>query len=279
MDERYISLGDTIQRRRQVMGMSQDELSDKAGLAYSTLAKIERGVVKNPSVFTIVSLAKALGCTVEELLKLEPATSSTADTVGSDTFLFCDLNGVSVRFFHRAFASIAEENGLTVDKVETAFWHYNDAANRGEMSLDTFNSVMAEQLGIKHFDWHESYLSNIEPIAEMHKCLEEITKVYRVGILSNTHNGLIDKLLKMGVLPDIDYACIVDSSEVHAIKPEQRMYEIAQEMSGASGEQILFVDDSRANLIAAERLGWRVLWFDDYRPGDSVKRLKQALQM
>ena len=57
------------------------------------------------------------------------------------------------------------------------------------------------------------------------------------------------------------------------------MYEIAEEMAGASGEEILFVDDSRANLIAAERMGWRVMWFDYYRPADSVKKLKEALSM
>lgn len=277
MNSKHKSLGDSIQERREACGLTQDELSDRAGLAYSTLAKIERGVVKNPSVFTIAALANALSCSIEELLKIETAKQTNIGR--GDTFLFCDLNGVLVRFFHKAFVSIAERNELTVDKVETAFWHYNDAANRGEMTLEQFNTVMAEHLGIKEFDWHTSYLASIEPITAMHRCLEEIVKIHRVGILSNIHSGLITKLRERKLLPDIDYACIVDSSEVHAIKPEQKMYEIAQEMAGAKGDQILFVDDSRANLIAAERLGWRVMWFDDYRPEDSVKRLKEALSM
>ena len=274
---KHISLGESIQQRREECGLTQDELSDRAGLAYSTLAKIERGAVKNPSVFTVASLATALGCSVEELLKIERA--SVLQTGPKDTFLFCDLNGVLVRFFQRAFVQIAEENNLTVDTVETTFWHYNDSANRGEMTLDTFNKVMAEQLRIDSFDWHKSYLSTVEGIEEMHECVREVAKIHRVGILSNTHEGLIEKLMKKGMVPDIDYACIVDSSQVGAIKPEQRMYEIAEEMAGASGEEILFVDDSRANLIAAERMGWRVMWFDYYRPADSVKKLKEALSM
>ena len=274
----YRALGDAIQTRREACVLTQDELSDRAGLSYSTLAKIERGVVKNPSVFTIASIASVLGTTVEELLKIERAPAQGRGS-SQDTFLFVDLNGVIVRFFHKAFVQVAGENELTVDKVETAFWHYNDAANRGEMTLETFNKVMAEHLGIKKFDWHESYLTNIEPITEMHDFLREVVKITRVGILSNIHEGLIEKMIKQGLIPDIDYTCIVDSSQVHAIKPEQRMYEIAQEMAGAVGEEILFVDDSRANLIAAERLGWRVMWFDDYRPADSVKRLKEALEL
>jgi len=30
-------------------------------------------------------------------------------------------------------------------------------------------------------------------------------------------------------------------------------------------------------VMAAQKLGWKVLWFDDYRPEDSVKRIKSAL--
>ncbi len=276
MTHNFAALGASIQSRREQAGLTQDELSDRAGLAYSTLAKIERGVVKNPSVFTIASIARVLGCRVEDLLVIQPL--DTHVPARGETFLFCDLNGVLVLFFYRALVQVAEENSRTLDKVETAFWHYNDSANRGEMSLDKFNKVMAEHLGIPVFDWHTNYLASVEPIEEMHKCLEEIIKTTRVGILSNIHEGLIKKMIKLQLIPDLDYACIVDSSEVHAIKPELKMYEIAQDMAGARGEEILFVDDSRANLIAAERLGWRVLWFDDYRPADSVKRLKEALR-
>jgi FMN phosphatase YigB (HAD superfamily) len=41
----------------------------------------------------------------------------------------------------------------------------------------------------------------------------------------------------------------------------------------------LLVDDSRANLMAAERMGWHVLWFDDYEPQESVPRIKEALEI
>lgn len=279
MHDKYRVLGETIQDRREQVGLTQDELSDRAGLSYSTLSKIERGVVKNPSVFTISSIATALGCSIDEILKAGKPQSLNSNKGPSDTFVFSDLNGVMVRFFQKAFVEIAHQCAITPEKVETAFWHYNDAANRGEMSPEKFNRVMAEHLGIATFDWHGSYLNNVEPIPAMQDCLVDVAKTNRVGILSNIHHGLIDKMLEKGLIPDIDYACIVDSSEVGAIKPEQRIYEIAQEMAGTMGEDVFFIDDSRTNLIAAQRLGWRVMWFDDYRPEDSVTRLKQALEL
>jgi HAD superfamily hydrolase (TIGR01509 family) len=72
---------------------------------------------------------------------------------------------------------------------------------------------------------------------------------------------------------------VIDSSEVAAIKPESKIYEIAQERAGVSDpKEILLIDDSRVNLMAAERLGWHVLWFDDSRPEEAVERVRETLE-
>lgn len=275
----HITLGQTIQDLRQQSGLTQDGLSDRAGLAYSTLAKIERGAIKNPSVFTIASIARVLEVSVEDLV----GNQSSVPVLDSDPnqgiqFVYCDINGVLVRFFQRAFVTLSRQTSLNLDKIETTFWHYNDAANRGEMSLDEFNTAMCQHLGIKDFDWYSLYLDSVEPIFEMHECLKTIIADCKVGLLSNISAGLIDGLREKGLIPDLNYATIVDSSEVGAIKPENEMYTIAEKQAGYSGSQILFIDDSRTNIMAAERRGWRVLWFDDYRPDESVKRVQEALK-
>jgi len=50
-------------------GLTQDDLAKKANIKYSTLTKIEGGVVTKPSVQTIQKIAKSLGVPMEELLK------------------------------------------------------------------------------------------------------------------------------------------------------------------------------------------------------------------
>ena len=85
-------------------------------------------------------------------------------------------------------------------------------------------------------------------------------------------------MIKRGLLPDIPYDAIVDSSQVKAIKPEVEIYEVGARMAGVEPQQILFVDDGRMNIMAAEKLGWHVLWFDDYRPEESQARVRQALE-
>lgn len=61
----------SIKRFRLKENMSQKQLSIMADVPQSVIADIETGVSKNPTVGTVMKLAKALGCTVEELLQEE----------------------------------------------------------------------------------------------------------------------------------------------------------------------------------------------------------------
>lgn len=63
------TIGKNIKRLSAKQGLIQDGLVRKAELKYSTLAKIEGGFVQKPSVQVIAKIAKALGVSVEDLLK------------------------------------------------------------------------------------------------------------------------------------------------------------------------------------------------------------------
>jgi FMN phosphatase YigB (HAD superfamily)/DNA-binding XRE family transcriptional regulator len=280
MDEK--GLGKRLQEARQAAGMTQQELCHHAGLSYSTLAKIERGAIKAPSIFTIQSIAHALNITLSDLMgSVAPIKSLETPQKRSKSgirFVYFDINGCLVRFFHRAFTRLAEETGVPSDLIETTFWHYNDAVCRGEMPLEDFNSEFASRIGVPELDWRRYYMDAIDPIPEMQEMARWAADNYHVGLLSNIMPGFIEDMLKNGLLPHISYTAIIDSSAVGAIKPEQRIYEIAQEKALVKPEEILLVDDSRSNLMAAEKMGWHVLWFDDYRPEESVLRIRTALE-
>ena len=50
------------------MGLSQEDFAQKSGVKYTTLTKIETGVIKKPSVVLVAKIAKALGVSIEDLL-------------------------------------------------------------------------------------------------------------------------------------------------------------------------------------------------------------------
>jgi len=62
-------ISENIKKLRNKLGLMQDDLAKKADIKYTTLMKVESGTVNKPSVQTMAKIAKALGVSIEELLK------------------------------------------------------------------------------------------------------------------------------------------------------------------------------------------------------------------
>lgn len=280
MDEQ--GLGKRLQEARQAAGLTQQQLCHQANLSFSTLTKIERGAIKSPSIFTIQAIAGALGVGLDELVGVPSGAGLPGrklhKTKSGAGFIYFDVNGCLIHFYQRAFAKLAAATGARSDVVESAFWHYNDDVCRGTLSLSDFNAKLAERLGVDSVNWQEYYMDTVEPITQMQELLEWAAQRYKVGLLTNTMPGFLGVMRRNKQLPNLPYDAVIDSSEVAAIKPEIQMYEIAAERAGCPPEEILLIDDSRANLMAAERLGWHVLWFDDSRPEESAERAREVLE-
>jgi HAD superfamily hydrolase (TIGR01509 family) len=260
MDEK--GLGKRLQKARQNAGLTQQQLCQQANLSFSTLTKIERGAIKSPSIFTIQSISSALGVGLDELVgNASPSRPARKlkKTKSGVSFIYFDVNGCLVTFYQRAFSQLAMETGATPDVVETTFWHLNDEVCRGIITLEDFNARMAERIGVQEL-------------------LEWASQHYKVGLLTNIMPGFLSVMRREGIIPNLDYDSIIDSSEVAAIKPESTIFEVAQERAGVPVDEILLIDDSRVNLMAAGRMDWHVLWFDDSRPDESVERVRTALE-
>ena len=275
-----ISLGKRLAEARRSAGITQQELCQKAGLSYSTLAKIERGAIKSPSIFTIQQIANVLQTSLDNLVGQTPSSPALAKKISKSgvSFVYFDVNGCLVRFFHRAFTKLAEDTGASPDVIESTFWHYNDTVCRGEMSMEEFNQAFAQKLGLDSLEWQNYYLEAVTPIKEMHELARWAVGQYRIGLLTNLMPGILEMLKQRQLIPDLPYTSIIDSSAVGAIKPEEKIYEIAEQKAGVPATELLLVDDSRANLMPAQHRGWHVLWFDDFSPDESAKRVQKVLE-
>jgi transcriptional regulator with XRE-family HTH domain len=61
-------LGKNIKRIRQTRNLTQDKLARLADIPYTTITKIETGVIKQPSVQAVAKIAKALDVSVDKLI-------------------------------------------------------------------------------------------------------------------------------------------------------------------------------------------------------------------
>lgn len=276
MDEK--GLGRQLQEARRASGLTQQELCQKAGLSYSTLAKIERGAIKSPSIFTIQNIATALGIGMDVLLghtvQAAPAKKVTKSGV---RFIYFDLNGLLVYFPQPAIARLSEESGVPIDIIEAICWEYDDAVCVGDKTLEEFNAALSERLAMP-VDWKEYYLDAVEPVPGAAELVAWTTENYHTGLLTNTMPGFVDAMKERALIPDVAYDAIIDSSQVRARKPESLIYEVAEAQAGFPAPEILLIDDTRANLIAAKQHGWHTIWFDYHRPEESVAAIRRALE-
>jgi len=62
-------IGDNVKKFRKKKGLTQDNLTRKADIPYTTLTKLKSNVVKKSSVQTVAKIAKALDVSIEDLIK------------------------------------------------------------------------------------------------------------------------------------------------------------------------------------------------------------------
>jgi len=68
MEDIRIRLGKTVRRKRQRLGVSQEEFADRCGLDRTYIGGIERGE-RNVSLVNIEKLAKGLGVSLSQLFR------------------------------------------------------------------------------------------------------------------------------------------------------------------------------------------------------------------
>jgi len=69
MNKNEKTIGEKIKAWRKTKDLTQDALAKKAGMPYTTLAKIESDVIQNPSLQTITKIAEGLEITLDQLIK------------------------------------------------------------------------------------------------------------------------------------------------------------------------------------------------------------------
>jgi transcriptional regulator with XRE-family HTH domain len=72
MEEKLRSIiSENIKHWRKEKDLTQDALAKKADIPYTTLAKIESGAIKNPSIQTVIKIAQGLQVSLDQLMNIK----------------------------------------------------------------------------------------------------------------------------------------------------------------------------------------------------------------
>lgn len=64
-------MGNKIREIRESLHMTQEELSEKSGVSRVTISAMENGAERNTTSKTLLSLARALGVTIDQIFCAE----------------------------------------------------------------------------------------------------------------------------------------------------------------------------------------------------------------
>ena len=81
-------IGERIRNRRRALGWTQEELARRLGVRQNVISRLEAGVVNNPNVRMIRSLARTLQVTADWLVGMyddEPDDSTLLALAGTAT--------------------------------------------------------------------------------------------------------------------------------------------------------------------------------------------------
>ena len=69
MSNEKSTIAKNIKKLRKQRGLSQDKLSKLANISHNTIIKIESGAIQSPTMDTAHKIAKALGVSLDDLIK------------------------------------------------------------------------------------------------------------------------------------------------------------------------------------------------------------------
>lgn len=103
------------------------------------------------------------------------------------------------------------------------------------------------------------YESARESVDKARPVLEELSKHYKLVLVSNFYGNIATVLKDFGI--DSYFSKIVESAVVGVRKPDPRIFEMGAEAMGLKASDTLVIGDSyRKDIVPAEKAGAQVLW-------------------
>lgn len=194
-------------------------------------------------------------------------------------FVYFDVGGVLLDW-REGHKRVAEKFNVPYENIRKVFEANWQEACRGTLAGDVYMGLFAEVLGMKGPlpEVSDFWSDHFTKISDTHALAQELAGVYELGILSNAEENSMKFAFQKGLIPDISWKVKIDSSKHGTIKPEEKIYEIAEAAAvGVSREELFFIDDVPEHIRVAKARGWQGMVFDTNDVKGSVKKLREEL--
>ena len=196
-------------------------------------------------------------------------------------FVYFDLGNVFMTF-DKVFSRVEKDLKIDREQIYNLEEKYDVDATIGKIDIPNLWQKVCEELKIengKNYPIIESWVSDYEKVLPMHELSKKLVDKYKIGILSNFYVDFFEEVVKQGFVPKIKFDEVIISAEVGCMKPDPEIYKIAEDWSGYSGGEIMFIDDKKENLFAAAEFGWQTFLMDYKNPEKSCEEIGKILKI
>ena len=178
-------------------------------------------------------------------------------------------------------ATIEADLGLTREQLQTEFFkpHWSKIViGQGGLRehLEPVLMRIAPKVSYDEFVtyWFENdALLNIELLEELRQRRNSGTKIYLAT--NQEHLRAVHLMEKLGLREHCDD--IFYSAALGCRKPDAAFFTRAAELSGFSPEQLVLIDDTAENVMAARKSGWKaVVWVQDSSLSSALHELERG---
>lgn len=166
-----------------------------------------------------------------------------------------------------AHAAMVQLTGLPVDRFDQLYWADRHAYDEGKLTGISFWQKLLRDAGLdlgkgaveklNRLDARMWTTQNPAMVAWQSKLKE---RGLRTAILSNMGDSVLESIKR-----EYDWIehfdVLVWSYQLHMAKPDPEIYRYTLERLGAQPDETLFIDDKRANIEAAAKLGMKAIEF------------------
>jgi len=199
-------------------------------------------------------------------------------------FIYFDVGGVLLLDFSgtNKWEKMKKDLGVegeTAKKLDL-FWKENEQRFCRGNDLDEALPEFSQKLGIifpNGYSMLQDFVKRLDLNPFIWPLAKAAKEKYKVGLLTNMYPNMLSLIQKKKLIPSLDWDEIADSSIIRSKKPDQKIYEVAEQKTGVKPQEILFVDNVLENVEAAKNRGWQTFLYDVGNPEKSSKELAKIL--
>ncbi len=199
-------------------------------------------------------------------------------------FVYFDVGGVIVKDFSgtNKWEELKAGMGIKADQMDNfkeIFDKYEPDVCVGR-DVETIVPILQEKLGLKLPEGYSFLLdlvNRFEKNESIWPIIERLKGKYKLGLLTNMYPNMLDAIYNAGLMPNVKWDVIIDSSIEKVCKPQKEIFQLAQNRSGFNGSEIFFVDNGAMHVDAAKQFGWQGYLYDPTNTEKSNKGLEAIL--